>query len=69
MNTRFGIVVFSAVETVTVAVWGLILDVGDGLSAGAQIGALIVLFVGYLVEHVIAFNVAKGRPFFSKPRP
>jgi len=61
MNPILGIIVFSAVETVTVIAWFAL------LSRGAYVAAA-VLFVGYLIEHVIAFNVGKGRPWLSRPR-
>ena len=68
MNPFPGILLFSAIETATVAVWGALLGVGAGLDGSAKLIATIVLFVGYTVEHVVAFNVGKGRPFFSTPR-
>lgn len=63
-----GIVVFSAVETAAVAVWGAILKVGAGLPAEVQALAIGVLFAGYVIEHVIAFNVGQDRPYLSWPR-
>lgn len=60
MNTRLGIVLFSAIETATVIAWFALLP-------SAPVTAAIVLFVGYVIEHVIALNVGKGRPFFDIP--
>jgi hypothetical protein len=68
VNPFPGIVLFSAIETATVAVWGALLGVGAGMEDVTKIIAIGVLFVGYTVEHVVAFNVGKGRPFFSTPR-
>jgi hypothetical protein len=69
MNPFAGILIFSAVETATVAVWGAILGVGDGLPVSLKIIATTVLFVGYTVEHIIAYQVGKGRALFSFPMP
>lgn len=63
-----GILVFSAIETATVAVWGAILGVGTSLPLDIQALAIGVLFVGYTIEHVVAFNVGKDRPYLSFPR-
>jgi hypothetical protein len=62
-----GILVFSAVETATVAVWAYLLHLGQGLSVAGQVIAIGVLFVGYTVEHIIAFNVGKDRPYLRWP--
>jgi len=62
-----GIIVFSAVETATVAVWAYLLHLGQGLSVAAQVVAIGVLFLGYTVEHIIAFNVGKDRPYLRWP--
>lgn len=56
-----GILVFSAIETVAVIAWFALLTVNPLLAAG-------VLFAGYVVEHVVAFNVGKDRPYLSFPR-
>lgn len=63
-----GIVVFSAVETAAVVAWGALLGVGDGFSLNAKLLAGGVLFVGYVVEHVVAFNVGKDRAYLQFPR-
>lgn len=62
-----GILVFSAVETVAVVVWGAILGVGAHLLPSMQILAGVVLFAGYVVEHVIALNVSRGLPYLRFP--
>lgn len=56
-----GIFVFSAIETVAVIAWFALLTVNPLLAAG-------VLFLGYVVEHVVAFNVGKDRPYLAWPR-
>lgn len=63
-----GIIVFSAIETATVAVWGALLGVGEGVMIEEKVLAIGVLFIGYVVEHVVAFNVGKDRPYLSFPR-
>jgi hypothetical protein len=67
--TFLGILIFSTIETATVAIWGTILGVGAGLPLGTRVLAIGVLEVGYIVEHIIAHNNTKGRPLLSFPRP
>lgn len=57
-----GILVFSAVETGTVVGWFALVAAGQPLLAAA------VLFVGYVVEHIIAFNVGQDRGYLRWPR-
>jgi hypothetical protein len=57
------IIGFSLIETVVLAVW-LILA---GLPFSGHYGAVVVLFVGLLAEHITAYNTGAGRPFFSLP--
>ena len=68
MEPLKGILVFSAIETITVVIWGLILRVGAGLPFLTQVLAVGVLFIGYTIEHIVAFNVGKDRPYLSFPR-
>jgi hypothetical protein len=68
MEPLKGILVFSAIETVTVVAWGAILGIGSGLTSDVQVLAAGVLFVGYVIEHIVAFNVGKDRPYLSFPR-
>ena len=68
MEPLKGILTFSVVETLTVVLWGLLLRVGAGLPFRTQVLAVLVLFIGYVVEHIIAFNVGKDRPYLSFPR-
>lgn len=63
-----GIIVFSAVETVATIGWGAILGLGHNVSPLVQVLAAGFLFVGYAVEHVIAYNVSNDRPYLSFPR-
>jgi len=63
-NPNVGVLVFSLIETLGVIVWLLLLRVevpGNDVLAG------VVLFVFYVVEHVVAFNVAKGRDWLQFP--
>jgi len=68
-----GILIFSAIETATVAVWAEILFktvlAHFEVTLETKIIATAVLFVGYVIEHIVAFNVGKGRPLLSFPRP
>ena len=68
MKAFLGILIFSAVETATVVVWAAVLDLGASLPSETKLLATGVLFVGYVIEHIIAFNVGKGRPIFSWPQ-
>ena len=68
MNPVPGILVFSLVETVILTLWVLLLGVGKDLSSGIQLTAAIVLFVGLVAEHAVAYNVGRGRPPFEFPR-
>jgi uncharacterized transporter YbjL len=68
MNPIPGIVIFSAIETVILTVWLLLLRIGGGLPVSVQATAAVVLFVGLVLEHAVAYNVGKDRPPFSFPR-
>ncbi len=65
MSIFLGIVLFSLVETVTVIVWALVLKLGADLPQRTQITAGILLFIGYVIEHLIAFKVSTGRSPFK----
>lgn len=69
MNPLPGIVLFSLIETLTVVLWAKVLGLGKDLSLSTQLVAIAVLAIGYVIEHIVAFNVGKGRPFFSAPKP
>jgi hypothetical protein len=69
MNPIPGLVIFSAIETVILTVWLVLLKLGTGLPTQTQALAAGVLFVGLLLEHVVAYNVGKNRPPFSVPTP
>jgi hypothetical protein len=63
-----GVIIFTAIEEVTLVVWGLLLDLGKGLSLQTQIIAAAVLFVGLFIEHYVSVNVGSGRaPFGPLP--
>lgn len=63
-----GLAVFSAIETVAVIAWLALLKVEIPVPIEQQVFAAVVLFVGYLVEHIVAFNVGKDRPYLSFPK-
>lgn len=63
-----GIIVFSAIETAAVVIWGRLLGLGEGLPLNVQLLAGGVLFVGYVIEHIVAFNVGQDRPYLAWPR-
>lgn len=63
-----GIIVFSVIETIAVVAWGAILGVGKGLPLGIQLLAGGVLLGGYIIEHVVAFNVGQDRPYLALPK-
>lgn len=60
MNVFLGIVVFSVVESATVILWFRAVQTNNVLAAA-------ILVVGYVVEHIMAWNLAKGRPLLSFP--
>lgn len=64
-QTLRGTLIFTAVELVILVAWGLILDLGKGLSLQRQILAAAVLAVGLFVEHVISINVGRKRPLLD----
>lgn len=65
MHPLAGIILFTVIETIGLVVW-LILA---GLPFDGQIAAVIVLLVFLFFEHLVAFNVGTGRPFFEIPQP
>jgi len=59
VSKQVGIVVFTSVEVVTLVVWlALALSAADVLTS---ILAIVVLIVGFTVEHLITFNVIHNR--------
>jgi hypothetical protein len=69
MNPLRGILIFSLVETIAVIVWAIIIGLKPTESSGTQVVGAVVLFVFYVVEHIIAFNVGKGRGLLAPIRP
>jgi uncharacterized membrane protein len=61
VNRKIGITIFSLIETGTVIGWQA------ALAAGQPILAAIILFAGYELEHIVAFNVGRGKPLLSDP--
>lgn len=53
-----GVIVFTAVEVVTLVLW-LILA---GLPFGKGLAAVVILTVGLFIEHYISVNIGNGRP-------
>ena len=63
LNKQVGIVVFTAVEVVTLVVWlALALIATDVLISFL---AIVVLIVGFTIEHLITFNVIHNRSLFD----
>lgn len=63
LNKQVGIIVFTAVEVVTLVVWlALALIATDVL---ISILAIVVLIVGFTIEHLITFNVIHNRSLFD----
>lgn len=55
------IVIFTVIETATMAGWLALALAGHGFLS------IVVLGVGLLVEHVVAYNTGANRPFISVP--
>lgn len=66
-----GVLLFTAIEEVTLVVWGLLLKlgIGVGIALGWQVLAALVLFVGLFAEHYVSVNVGAGRPPFGPLPP
>jgi len=63
LNKQVRIVVFTAVEVVTLVVWlALALIATDVL---ISILAIVVLIIGFTIEHLITFNVIHNRSLFD----
>jgi hypothetical protein len=61
MNPNIGVIIFTVIEIITMAVWlALVL-------AGHIVVGTIVLSVGLFLEHVVSVNVGLGKPFFQFP--
>jgi hypothetical protein len=60
-----GVVIFTAVEVITLVLW-LILA---GVPFGGQFLAVLVLAAGLGVEHYVSVNVGNGRPPFGPLPP
>jgi hypothetical protein len=89
MRAFIGILIFSTIESATVAIWGTVLLKAVGLILSAVLTAKLgvevninldfpfrtdallftILDVGYILEHSVAHNNAKGRPLLNFPRP
>lgn len=65
MKALNGVLLFTAIEEVTLVVWGVLLDLGKGLPLGTQVLAAAVLFVGLFLEHYVSVNIGNGRPAFG----
>lgn len=61
--TLKGVLIFTAVELVTLVAW-LILA---GVPFTGKLGAVLVLAVGLFIEHAVSVNVGHGKPPFSWP--
>ncbi len=59
MNKTIGIIVFTIVEFATLVGWlALVLQ-------GNNIAGIVVLVVGLILEHLLSYNVSKGRSLFD----
>lgn len=65
MKALRGVILFTAIEIVTLVVW-LILA---GLPFQDKLGAVVVLAVGLFLEHYVSVNVGAGRPPFGPLPP
>lgn len=63
INKQVGIAVFTAVEVATLVVWLAVALAADDITD--SIIALVVLIIGFTVEHLITFNVIHKRPLFD----
>lgn len=61
MKALNGVLIFTAIEIVTLVVW-LILA---GLPFKGGYGAVVVLGIGLFLEHYASVNVGAGRPIFG----
>ena len=68
MNPLRGILIFSLVETVAVIVWVGLVGFTTTASTATQVVAAVLLFVFYVVEHIMAFNVGKDRGLLDRVR-
>lgn len=63
INKQVGIVIFTAIEVVTLVVWLAVALETDGIVN--SIIALAILIGGFTAEHLITFNVIHHRPLFN----
>jgi len=61
MNPTGGVVLFTAIEVVTMVGW-LALAL-----RGHSFAAIVVLIVGLFLEHLVSYNVGTGQPSFRFP--
>jgi hypothetical protein len=64
-QTLKGTILFTAIELVTLVVWGVILRLGAGLPFRTQVVAVVVLAAGLFVEHAISVQVGRGEPILD----
>lgn len=67
MNPFRRIILFSALETLTVVLWAALVFDAEAFRPKQYLG-IAVLLVGYIIEHVWAWNTQKDRGLFDKPR-
>ena len=66
MKALNGVILFTVIEWVTLVVWGVILELGKGLSFRTQVVAALLLAAGLFLEHFVSVNVGRGRPPFAR---
>jgi len=69
MRALVGIIIFTIIEVIALTGW-LVILLPELLQASVerQVVAALFLFATILVEHIVAFNVGRGRPLFEIPR-
>lgn len=68
MKALRGVILFTAIEIVTLVVWLILAGLPFNSSPRAQL-AVVVLAVGLFLEHYVSVNVGAGRPPFGPLPP
>ncbi len=67
MKPLIGIILFTGIEVVGLVAWLILAGLPFAVSA-QHVAAVMVLAAVIGVEHLVAYNVGAGRPFFSIPQ-
>jgi len=65
-NPNVGVVIFTAIELVTLVVWLVLAGVPLSITP-AHVAAVAVLGVGLFFEHFVSYNVGTGQPPLTFP--